>query len=116
MVLIIALFAQLTASTAPDAEAIYMRDFQGEFAPQGACARITERWVFTEREITQGALTCTINGHELHEGHSILSTTDCTMAGEVLPARSYSLDLRSENVVIARVGEQTLLLDRCPQS
>ncbi|MEM9234736.1 MAG: hypothetical protein AAGA69_10945 [Pseudomonadota bacterium] len=116
MSLIIGLLAGLTLSAQPSAEDLYSRDFQGEFAPRGACARTTERWIFADREITEGPKGCLISGVSLSEGRVVVATRNCTEKGNTIPDRRYVLDLMSEDVVKARVDEKTTLLQRCPAS
>lgn len=97
-----------------DAETLYARDFQGEFAPRGACVKTTERWVFTARDVTQGQIACQVTKVELQSGHMVVTARNCTKAGKAIQDRDYVLDLMSEDVIKAQVAETSALLQRCP--
>lgn len=98
----------------PSADEIYARDFQGEYAPQGACARATERWVFNSLDVTEGETFCQVGGLTIDDGHLVVSTRNCILDGQAQKDRTYLLDLMSADVVKARVGETITLLTRCP--
>ena len=91
----------------------YQRDFHGEYAPKGACERATERWSFRDRDLVEGQVFCQVSEVMEASGTTVLKTHGCTRNGASIPPRTYRLDLMSADVVKARVGETTMLLERC---
>lgn len=113
MSLLLGLIALWTGHAEAEPLHIYQRDFQGDFARVGMCDRTAERWQFRERNVVQGPVWCELSEVKAQGGLTLITTRGCTEEGAPIPPRTYRLDLMSENVIKAQVGETTALLERC---